>query len=216
PLHGYTRRARFFLDSLSFVSSAAVLYALFALFQPLKSRLSDQGHNRQVMLSLLGSHDAKSEDFFKLWPHDKQFFFDESDAAGLAFHVHRGVALCLGDPVGQTKRFTPLLKDFGTLCYLNDWLPAFIHVQDLHRKLYEKNGYALQKIGQEAVTDITYFQAEVARNKYFRHIRNKFTKQGFACEVLEPPHHQAVLDRLRMISKDWLQEDGRIERRFVM
>lgn len=216
PLHPYTQRARLFLDSLSLVSSLALVYVAVALFQPLRLRLVDQGGNRALMAQLMASNGAKSEDFFKLWPHDKQYFFDQEHKSGLAFHVHRGVALCLGDPAGQKREFGRLMNEFDTLCHLNDWLPALIHIQDTHWRLYEKQGFSLQKIGQEAVLDIGHFQAEVARNKYFRHIRNKFTKQDYRCELLEPPHHQAVLDRLQAISEDWLQADGRIERKFVM
>ncbi len=216
PLHPYTKRARLFLDSLSFVSTLAMLYVLFALFQPLRSRLSDQSHNRAIMRGLLQDNGARSEDFFKLWPHDKQFFFDSNQLSGVAFHVEQGVALCLGDPAGQTKRFSSLMDEFTRLCHLNDWQPAFIHIQETHRKLYENHGFTLQKLGQEAVLELEHFQTEVARNKYFRHIRNKFTKQGFFCEMLQPPHHEAVLDRLKDISSDWLAQDGRVERRFVM
>jgi phosphatidylglycerol lysyltransferase len=74
----------------------------------------------------------------------------------------------------------------------------------------------MQKIGQEAVVNIAHFEAEVSRNKYFRHITNKFTKQDFSCEMLTPPHHDAVLQRLKVISDDWLTQPGRVERGYAM
>ncbi len=216
PLHPYTKRAKLFVSSLTFVSIAAVGYAVLSLFQPLRSRFSDQTANRQQMLELLERHPAPSEDFFKLWPQDKQYFFDETRKSGLALHVYRGVALSLGDPAGDPHRFKTLLQSFQNLCYGNGWLPAFIHVQDNHRRLYERQGYSLQRIGQEAVVEIERFQTEVARNKYFRHISNKFTKQNVSCEMLLPPHHDAVVQRLRVISDEWLAAGGRTERGFAM
>jgi len=216
PVQAYTKRAHLFLDSLSFVSLGAVVYAGVALFQPLRLRLSDQHAERQRMTGLLERYGGPSEEFFKLWPHDKQFFFDETGDSGLAFHVSRGVALCLSDPAGDPKRYALLLRDFRNVCFGNDWLPAFIHVTDNNRKLYEKNGFGLQKLGQEAVLDLEHFKAEVAGKKYFRQIRNKFERHGFSCELLAPPHHQAVLDRLKSISTEWLSQDGRVERGFVM
>ncbi len=216
PLHPYTKRAHLFVDSLSFVSVGAAVYAVISLFQPLRVRLADQEGNRRRLHDLLVKYGGLSEDFFKLWPHDKQYFFDAESQSGLAFHVHRGVALCLGDPTGDKRRFGSLLSSFEDMCFSNDWLPALIHVDSQHRRLYEKHGFALQKIGQEAVVQLDHFQPEVANNKYFRHIRNKFTKQGFTCELLTPPHHTAVLDRLQIISQDWLGRSGRVERGFVM
>jgi len=216
PLHPYTKRAKLFVSSLSFVSVGATIYVLISLFQPLRLRLSDQTANRKRLGELLQTYGGTSEDFFKLWPHDKQYFFDDDQRSGLAFHVYRGVALCLGDPAGDKRQFGHLLRNFERLCFGNDWLPAFIHVQKTHSRLYKKHGFSLQKIGQEAVLDIERFQSEVAGNKYFRQIRNKFTKQGFSCELLQPPHHPAVLERLQAISNDWLNEGGRVERGFAM
>ena len=216
PIRPYTKRAHVFTDSLSFVSTAAVVYVVISLFQPLRIRLSDQTVGRQRLHALLLKYGGHSEDYFKLWPHDKLYFFDNVGTSGLAFHVYRGVALCLGDPVGDPKQYRSLLNNFAALCYGNDWLPAFVHVQNTHQHLYEQFDYSLQKIGQEAVVDIPHFQAEVARNKYFRHITNKFTKQGYSAELLQPPHHAAVLDRLQAISAEWLDHGSRTERGFAM
>jgi phosphatidylglycerol lysyltransferase len=216
PLHPYTRRALLFVDSLSFVSLGAVIYAAISLFQPLRVRLSDQHIERQHMAELLNRYGSPSEEYFKLWPHDKQYFFDESGRSGLAFHVKRGVALCVSDPAGDPTRYTTLLRDFKHTCFGNDWLPALIHVSDQHRALYERHDFVLQKLGQEAVLDLAHFQSKVADGKYFRQIRNKFIKHGYSCELLAVPHHQAVLDRLEAISSEWLSQGGRAERGFVM
>jgi len=216
PVRPYTKRAHLFVDSLSFVSLGAVVYAAIALFQPLRARLSDQHAGRERMVGLLRHYGGPSEEFFKLWPHDKQYFFDDTGHSGLAFHVSRGVALCVSDPAGDAKYYGALLRDFSNLCFGNDWLPAMIHVTDTNRKLYERHDFTLQKLGQEAVLDIAHFQSSVALNKYFRQISNKFAKHGFSCELIEPPHHQAILDRLSAISAEWLSQGGRAERRFVM
>lgn len=216
PLHPATKRAHLFVDSLSFVSVAAVSYAAISFFQPLRSRLSDQTKNRERMLQLLRQYGAPSEDFFKLWPHDKQYFFDTSGRAGLAFHVYRGVALCLADPAGDPRHFKRLVQDFSELCFNNDWLPGLVHIEARHRKLYESQGFELQKLGEEAVLQLASFQADVRPGKYFRQINNKFSKQSYSVEVVEPPHHAALIKRLHEISDQWLDRGAHVERRFVM
>jgi phosphatidylglycerol lysyltransferase len=212
----HTRRAQVFMTSLSVISTGAVLYALLSLFQPLRARFTDQGSARAHAAQLLEKYAASSEDFFKLWPHDKMYFFDSSGRAGLAYSVHRGVALAVGDPIGDVKRFDVLLDDFDELCRTNDWQVAFVHTEPKFQHLYKKHDLSLQKIGEEAVLDLASFFDGVSRNKYFRHIRNKFTKQGFTTELLMPPHDKAMLDRLRLISRAWLAQPGRSERRFMM
>lgn len=216
PLHPYTRRARLFVDSLSLVSVLAITYVIISFFEPLRLRHADQAAARAQLMKLLEDYPAHSEDYFKLWPHDKQYFFDHSTTSGLAYHVHRGVALILGDPVGNSRQFQALIKEFEDICFINDWLPGWLHVQDTHEKLFAANGYTMQKIGEEAVVHLEPFLTNVVKNKYFRHIRNKFTKQGFTAELLAPPHHAAVKDRLQQVSNDWLSRGGRVERGFVM
>lgn len=212
----YTRRARIFVDSLSVISIGALAYAAVSLFQPLRAKFSDQSQNRRQMQDLLAKHPASSEDFFKLWPHDKTYFFNAAHTAGLALGVHRGVALVVGDPAGQHASFLQLLNQFKQLCYGNDWQPAFIHTEPKYNDLYKSMGLSLQKIGEEAVLDIRHFEENVAGNKYFRHIRNKFTKQGYTTETLRPPHSSDLIARLSTISKEWLGGPGRAERTFMM
>ena len=216
PAHPYTRRAKVFVDSLSFVSFIAISYAAFALFQPLRSRFSDQSVSRERVNDLFLRYGAESEEFFKLWPHDKQYFFDDSGESVLAFHVHRGVALCIGDPIGNQARFTALMAGFLNLCFNNDWLPSLIHVSNTNVKLYERSGFAIQKLGQEAVVNLNHFETDLKDNKYFRQILNRFNKQAYSYELLTPPHHRAVIDRLRTISDEWLSNGNRSERGFVM
>jgi phosphatidylglycerol lysyltransferase len=215
-LHPYTRRGHVFLDSLSFVSTVAVAYALLSFFQPLKSRFGDQSNNRAKVKDLLDKYGGSSEEFFKLWPHDKQYFFDDSGRSALAFHVYRGVALCLSDPIGDEERFKALIKGFSNLCFNNDWLPAFIHVGEEHTRLYEKNGFTLQKLGQEAIVDIDHFINDLRGSKYFRQILNKFNKQGYTFELIKAPHHKAVLGRVKDISDEWLSKGSRSERGYAM
>ncbi|MFA5004006.1 MAG: phosphatidylglycerol lysyltransferase domain-containing protein [Candidatus Saccharimonadales bacterium] len=211
----HTKRAKLFTDSLSVISIVTGAYVAISLFQPLRIRFADQSSARKRAEELLERYGGDIDDFFKLWPHDKVYYFDASDRAGLAYHVTRGVALVVGDPFGDSKRFNILLASFLELCYVNDWLPAFIHVTDKYKALYKQFDFRMQKIGEEAVLDLESFQTEV-NNKYFRQIRNRFTKLDYSIEVLQPPHSSAVLDQLRTISNQWLELPGRSERGFMM
>ncbi len=216
PLVAYTKRARIFLDSLSVISIGAVSYGIIALFQPIKARFVDQSHNRAIMRALLERYPADSEDFFKLWPHDKAYFINYESTAGLAFHVRRGVALVIGDLAGDIAVFPSLLRQFDELCYVNDWTPALIHTVPKYNELYEAHDFTLQKLGEEAVLNVAHFSQNVANNKYFRNIKNKFQKAGYKTEVLMPPHSHEIVSQLREISQEWLGGPGRSERGLIM
>lgn len=215
-LTAFTRRAQLFTHSLNVISVVAVGYAFLSFFQPLRARFSDQSENRILAESLLARYHGDSDDFFKLWPHDKYYFFNSSQSAGLAYAVKHGIVLVVGDPMGDPKVFDQLLDAFDDFCRANDWQVAYIHITPRFRRLYEARGFNLQQIGEEAVVNLDHFKAEVANNKYFRQINNRFTKQNYTAEMLHPPHSQALLSRLAVISRDWLQQPGRSERGFML
>ena len=212
----HSRRARAFVDSLSVISIGALVYMVISLFQPLKARFYDQGHDRELVKYLLETDGGNSEDFFKLWPHDKIYYFNNSHNAALALKVHRGIALVSGDPIGNQHSYTDLLESFSSLCEDNDWTPAFIHTEPKYYGFYERHGFSMQKIGEEAIINIDSFRSSVGKNKYFRNILNKFDKKGYSTELLRPPHNSAIIDRLNVVSKEWRKRPGRDERGFMM
>lgn len=212
----HTKRAKLFLNSLSVVSIGAVAYAAISLFQPIRARYTSHDHDRAQAEALLTLQPGRSEDFFKLWPHDKLYFFEPKGQAGLAYKVQNGVALIVGDPFGERRAASRLLKGFRDLCYGNDWLPAFVHTEPDWSDFYRKHGFGLQKLGQEAIVDLEHFDASVRGNKYFRQIRNKFEREKFTAEVLLPPHDKALIARLQIVSNEWLERPGRAERGFML
>ncbi len=211
----YTHRAKLFLDSLGYVGLGALFYVAASFFSPIRFRLSSQEHDYEEMRQLLNKHPASSEDFFKLWPKDKAYYFNSSRSAGLAYRTIRGTALCVGGPAGQHDSFRNLIENFGEYCRTNDWEPAFIHTESTPA-IYKDAGFENQKIGEEAVVDIAHFNSKLRPNKYFRHINRKFEEHRYSCEVLKPPHSKDTLKRLEEISNDWLAVPGRSERGFML
>jgi len=215
-LHPYTKRAKLFMDSLSFISVVSLGYLAVSLFLPVRERLSDQSSQREKVLKLMEKYSAPSEDFFKLWPHDKHYFFSSQEDAAIAYSVRRGVALVLADPVGNKASFRSLFSNFQQLCWSNDWQVSLIHVDQKYSDFYKDIGFQLQLIGQEAIVEIKHFVEVTAKNKYFRNIKNRYVRENYTVEILNPPHHRAIVDRLSDISREWLSKPGRTERGFVM
>lgn len=212
----HTKRAVFFVDSLASVSLVSVAYVGLAFFSPIRFRLIHYRRDYEVAKNLTYQKALSSEDFFKLWPRDKVYFFNAERSAFLAYRVSGGVALAVGDPVGRRKDIRALTNQFVAFCRLNGWRPAFIHTSDVNLKIYSAAGLGVQKIGEEALVDLGKAVTGPLANKYFRHINNKFTKQGYDFELLAPPYDHEFMARLRQVSAGWLGQPGRAERGFMM
>jgi len=215
-LIAYTRKARIFIDSLTLISIASLILIIISLFKPIKSYFVNDKTKITLVKNLIINYDSHSEDFFKLWPEDKHYFFNDDLSAVIAYKLTSGVALCLGDPSGQIDAFEELIIQFSEFCYLNDWKIAFVHVSDKYLQLYKRNNFKYQLIGQEAVVNIRKFLDTTRNSKYFRNIKNRFQKDGYSCQVFLPPHNKKLLASLENISNDWLKVKGREERGFAM
>lgn len=215
-LEAHTKRGVFFVDSLAAVSLMALLYTGISFFAPIKFKLTGHSSERLMAYKLSKKYSLTSEDYFKFWPLDKEYYFSENRTAFLAYRVVRGVALVVGDPVGPEGGIKSLIVSFQEYCRLNDWAVSFIHVSGELIATYSKLGFSEQKIGEEAFVDLGHFVTSVAKNKYFRHINNKFSKLGYRCELISPPFSDDIIKQLKNISDDWLKKPGRAERGFML
>ena len=213
-LHARTWQARWFLDSLDVFGAASIAFAFLSLFRPLNYRYRTLPLERVRAKELLERYGTSSEDGFKLWPEDKSYFFEQSGEAFVAYRVARGVALVLGEPTGPVSEWRPLLKQFMAYCQVHDWVVSFVYVPEEHAELLGKSGWWALKIGEDAIVETAHFAAEVASNKHFRAVRNKFKRLGYRFEIDEAPHAQGVLNATAHVSRAWLGAEGRAERGF--
>ena len=212
----YTKRSIVFIDSLAVASIAAAAYVAVSFFGPIRFRLTHNQRDKDDAARIIQASATTSEDFFKLWPPDKAYFFNQTRTASIAYKVTHGVAMSVGDPCGPGDTLKPLIRDFLDLCFLNGWACAFIHTEERLLKIYRALGLETQKLGDEAIVRTSHFMSNVVGAKYFRQIENRFIKLDYSSELLHPPHNQAVIDRLEEISNDWLDRPGRGERTFML
>ncbi len=214
-LMAHSRFSHWFLNSLTIVGIATILYCLYSILRPLEYTLREVPAEREAARKLLETYGGGIDDFFKLWPHDKSYFFASDKQAFIAYGVARGVAICLADPEGKPESIEPLLAQFRDFCFGNGWLIAFIAASDKHASLFKKFGFSKMDIGADAVIDTQKFLNETVRNKYFRNIVNRFQKGNSVCERHLPPHDPQLISELRSVSNDWLKIPGRKEWTFL-
>lgn len=215
-LHPRNRHADWFLDSLGTLGAGSILFGFYSLFRPLAYEYSGLPAERRKMTALLEDYSTNTEDFFKLWPHDKSYFISSDGQGAIAYGVAGGVALSVGDPAGETAAAARTIAEFHDLCLTHGWQDCYLaYVGENRRRIYENAGYELLKIGEDAVIPLDHFASATAHNKHFRNIRNRFEKAGYTVEASLPPHSPAILREVSLVSSDWLKQPGRKEWRFL-
>jgi len=210
-----TRHARWFLDSLSMITVVAFCYSLFALFRPVRYRYLTLPHEREQAHMIAEQYGRHSLDYFKLWP-DKSYFFSPSKNAFLAYRVGADFAVVLGDPVGPGDEIEGIIRGFMAMCHENDWGLAFHQTLPDFLGCYGRLGFKKLKIGDDAIVDLTTFNLDGKVGKELRHTVNKLEKIGIHTMYHEPPLSWEIVKQARDVSDDWLQIEGRRERRFTL
>ena len=197
-LVAHSRYARWFLHSLGIVGGLTLAYGVFSIFRPLRNRLRTLPGERAKARILLEYYGGEVDDFFKLWPPDKSFFFSDDGKAFVAYSVARGVAVCFASPAGAPEFIAPLLGQFKAFCMENGWLAVFAQATSRFEREFKNEDFHGLLIGADAVIDIDYFLSKTCHNKYFRNIINRFEKKGFTAARYLPPHPQNCLKKFML------------------
>lgn len=206
-----TRLGGLFIDSLGGIGIVIFILLLEALFRPLRLKIfSHQHRDRQKAETIIKLTSRSSEDFFKLWPEDKNYFFSNNDEAFIAYKQSGKTIIALGDPTGNEQEFPVLVHGFIDYCTSLGWLITVINATPDGQKLYEKNHLASLFIGSEGVVDIRHFIDSTASNKHFRYVVNKAGRDKLEVVEREVLTHEYLL-QLSSISREWLRRGNRRE-----
>ena len=210
-----TRQAHWFLDSLQALWLVTGVTGLYGLFRPLAYRLLTLPQEQSLVKNILDQYGRSSLDYFKLWP-DKSYFFSEDKTCVIAYKVVWNVAMCLGDPVGPENHIEDTTQHFMRWCADNGWMVSFHQTLPDFLPVYRRLGLQALKIGEEAMVNLAHFSDETVRSKNFRHIHNRFEKEGWTLTRYLPPHPPELLNEVEAISTEWLSLPGRRERIFTL
>lgn len=211
----HTWQARWFLDSLRALGVVAGITGAYSLFRPLVYRYRILPQERDLARQILVQHSRSPLDYFKLWP-DKSYFFSADERCVIAYRVAVNVAICLGDPVGPEDDLEAVTRAFLRWCHDNGWSVAFHQTLPDFLPMYHQLGLHSLKIGEEGIVDLEHLVTSTANNKHFRHINNRFEREGYVCTRHLLPHSSTLLDNVEAISNEWLSLPGRGERTFTL
>lgn len=208
-----THYDRMLIEGLRLAGLFSLLIVGTSLFRPLRLL----GRTPQTALararSILQQYGNDCEDYFKLFPEDKHYYFYGDSF--VAYAVRGGTAVVLDNATGKPSDLVMLRSAFAAHCRVNGWQLLILHGDEIETAAWAAIGFEQIQIGSEAVIDSHVFAAETLTNKHFRYIRNRAEKDRLTVEFFKPPLTASQLKQLEHISKTWL-ENGRQEYSFIM
>ena len=137
---------------------------------------------------------------------DKALFFNDAEDAFIMYATRGRSWIAYADPVGPEEAIENLAWAFWDEAQADAARPILYEVSERYLSLWISMGYALQKIGEEAIVHLPGFALSGRRFKTMRAAHNKALKSGLAFSVHEPPHEPRFMSELAAVSEAWLGE----------
>ncbi|MEW5872104.1 MAG: flippase-like domain-containing protein [Chloroflexota bacterium] len=211
PLKGV---GEYFAYLVSGIGGIAVSYAALAIVSPVRKRGFAAPEEREQARGIVEAHGRSSMAFLTLFD-DKHYFFSPGGSL-IAYTLQGRTALTLGDPIGPKRDATQAIANFRAMCQRNDWRPAFCLTMPDYLEHYEQEGFRTMCMGQEAIVDLNTFSLKGRSAKSYRKRYNRMIDQGYQVVIHEPPITDDLLEKLRVVSDEWLTMTLGTEKRFFL
>ena len=106
---------------------------------------------------------------------------------------------------------TECLISFDKFCYENSLKSIYFRVPEESLGIYKELGKKNLFIGQEAVLDLNTFTMDGGERKSLRNAINKLKDRGFRINTHTPPVKDGVLQKIKAVSDEWLENMDRDE-----
>lgn len=141
---------------------------------------------------------------------DKRTFFYQRDGEDQLLFLYRQKAdklLVMGEPIGNQSELVPALQEFMTAADSAGLRPVFYEIsEELTLRLHEM-GFDFIKVGEEGHVALDNFSLAGKPHRGERALVNKFKREGYQFELLQPPLTNEQYRDLQAISASWLGDE---------
>lgn len=206
--------ARDFLYSINVSGLFSIVFLIYTLVRSYVPGKNVTDEELDLARELLKSCGNSALDYFKVYG-DKLIFFSESKKSFLSYGLSGNYAVVLEDPVAvNNDEKRKCIVEFDKYCSETGLMSLFFRVPEetlgLYRELRKKELF----LGQESVVDVSTFSLEGRSKKTLRNAVSKVTEMGYKVIIHVPPVKDGMLQKIKLVSDEWLKESNRTELKF--
>ena len=147
---------------------------------------------------------------------DKALLWNAERTGFVMYAVRGRTWVALHDPVGPRATVPALIRAFLQRVDKFGGVPVFYEVRPEFLHHYTDMGFALVKIGEEAMVPLDRFTLEGRARKGLRATMNRLDREGVTFRMLAASEVPARADELRDISDEWLLHKHAAEKGFSL
>lgn len=201
-LHPITRFGKEFIVFINVLSAASWVFFFYTFIRPY-IRTDGKITSIEKAKALLDVYGSSAVDYFKV-NDDKLIFFAENKEGFISYRIANGFAIVLDEPVCAEENKITMLKEFDRQCRRMGLKQAFYRVDEDSMYYFDSLKKNKLLIGQEAVLDIRQFSLEGKEKRSMRNGLNSLSKKGYTTEIFIAPLNDQLINKLEIISDEWL------------
>ena len=212
-----TSQARDLFATLRVGGTSVALIGLCLILRPVIARRRSRAEHREQARRLVSQYGHDPMDPYALLD-DKQYFFTASGRAMVPYALSGNLAVALADPIGAPGERTDAIAEFAVFCRHRDWQPVFYEVGPDFVADYERAGFSVFKVGEEARLETAGFTLKGREYQNLRTACNSARKRGLAFRWYEASRgiDAALEAQLAEISDEWIEGKHTREMAFDM
>lgn len=214
PHHKHHFISFFFFPSEKIWFSGLIGILLVTLFSYLFIRYLEGKRHKMGMqldeeraLALLNTYGGNTDSqLIFLKDKDMYIYTDQNgeDTVMLQFKTLNNKCVIMGDPSGKKEDFSVAMEQFINEADRWGYLPVFYETSEEIVMFLHEFGYDFIKMGEEAHVDLPNFTLSGKKMKSERAVMNRFAKENYRFEVLQPPFSKELMLELKQVSDEWL------------
>ena len=207
PGDNFTRN---FLISIKISGLITMLFLVYILSRPFIFRLAAEIEDQVKAKDIVSKYGQSALDYFKTYPDKLLFILD--DQAFVSFRVSGNFAVALENPVAKNSHeMKKCIRQFDKYCIDNSLKCLHYRVPEENLDMYHETGKKSLFLGQEGIIDLNTFTLEGNQRKSIRNAINKVKSAGYTIQFYEPPIKDGLLQKIKLVSDEWLGHTNRKE-----
>ncbi len=203
--------ARDFIISINISGLLSMMFLFYTIIRPFVIKNNSSPEQLTLAKSLVEKYGRSSLDYFKTY-YDKMIFISDDATAFISYRVAGSYAVALENPVAENDlKMSYCIKEFDRYCNERGMKIFFYRVPEEDLAHYKALHKKCLFTGQEGVVDLEHFTLEGRSNKSLRNSIHKVTQRGYTTNIITPPIKDGLLQKLKSVSDEWLDDTGRKE-----
>jgi phosphatidylglycerol lysyltransferase len=187
PLIAQTSHALWFENSLFLVNLLFIFIACVELFAPLIQHITLSEEDTKRIQHLIHHHGFCSTSYFAHLPDKKHHLSPEKDSL-ISYKVKMNTAVVLGEPFVEPLHYLQAIQQFTAQMMECGLSTAFYLVRERSMSYFQRLGFSLLKIGEEAIIYPDKFSLAGSDMKKIRNSVSYIQKEGIVFELYSLGH----------------------------